>query len=214
MKYMIFDMDGVLLDSETGAFEMYRESLQLIGIDVTLETLLHDYVGMTSPAIAKEILEKYGSKKTVEEFLAFHRSRGSYYEISDEVKPMEGLLDFLDMLKGNGVRMAMVSSTSSRNVLTALNRMKILSYFDAVVCGDVLNNSKPNPEGYLKAVEYLEAKKEECVIVEDSAIGIQAGKNAGIYVVGYKGAAHIQDTSEADMEVFSYSELKKNLIKC
>lgn len=213
MKYVIFDMDGVLLDSETGAFRTLQESLRQIGIEESLESLLETYVGKTSRRIVEELLEKHHSSVTPDEFMKLHHARGSYYAVSDEVKPMEGLEEFLIFLRDRKVRMAVVSSTSSRNVLTALNRMRLLKYFDAVVCSDALAESKPSPEGYLKAVHYLNADRSECIVIEDSPVGIQAGKNAGIYVVGYKGATHKQDTSKADLEVYTYEELKNKLMK-
>lgn len=213
MKYVLFDMDGVLLDSEAGAFEMYQKSLRKIGVEISLEELLEQYVGKTSLQISTEILEKYSIQMTPEEFLKLHRSGGSFYAVSDKVVPMEGVVDFLEFLWENGVRMAAVSSTTSVNVLTALNRMGLLKYFDAVICSDMLEQGKPSPEGYLKALGLLKGIPEECIIIEDSAIGVQAGKNAKITVCAYKGASYQQDTSAADMEVYTYQELKEELIK-
>lgn len=212
MKYALFDMDGVLLDSESGAFRMYQETLKQIGIEISLEELLERFVGKTSIQISEKIMEENGSPMKPEEFLKLHRSKGSFYAISDEVVPMEGVVDFLSFLKERKVRMAVVSSTTAVNVLSALNRMKILNFFEAVVCSDMICHEKPSPEGYLKALELLEGCPEECVIVEDSAIGVQAGLNAGIRVFAYKGASYKQDTSTADLEVYTYEELKEYLI--
>lgn len=212
MKCVLFDMDGVLLDSEKGAFEVFRKSLAEIGILETLENLLH-YVGKPTQAIAEEILEKNHSKISVEDFLKLHRARGSYYELSDDVKPMEGLLDLLEYLKIQKIPMGVVSSTSSRNVMIALNRMRILKYFDAVVCGDSLKRGKPSPDGYLKAAEYLQVKAEDCIVIEDSNAGVQAGKAAGMYVIAYKKASPEQDTRKADVQTDNYEKIKSIFIK-
>lgn len=120
---------------------------------------------------------------------------------------MPGLLELLEFLRHRGILKAVVSSTFSRNVLYALNRMSVLHYFEAVVCGDMMEKHKPFPEGYLNAAEYLGVGPGDCLVIEDSPIGIQAAKNAGIATVGYKGSVHMQDTSQADVQVSSYAEL-------
>lgn len=209
MKCVIFDMDGVLLDSEPLAFEEFRKSLELIGIKEPIEDLLQ-YVGDTSLAAAEGVLKKHHTKMSAEEFLKFHRTRGSFYEVSDKVKPMKGLVEFLQYLADRGVQMAVVSSSRCVSVITALNRMKILKYFDTVVTFDMISEPKPSPQGYLKARDLLEASNEQCLIIEDSPIGIRAAKNAGMRVVGYKGSVYRQDTSEADMEAGSFSELRRS----
>ena len=213
MKYALFDMDGVLLDSERGSFAIVQNSLEQIGISEPVDDLMERYVGMTPRAIGEDIIRRHRKNIPVEDFLSIHLNRGSYYEVCEDLRPTEGLVDFLEFLRERKVRMAVVSSTPSRNVLIALNRMKILSYFEAVVCGDTLSTSKPSPEGYLKAAEYLGAEPSECMVIEDSKAGVQAGKNAGMFVAAYKETSPGQDTSGADLEVFSFRELEEALTR-
>ena len=200
-------MDGVLLDSEIPAFDLLRNTLEKKGVAVSLDNLLVWYTGLNSSDIYAEIIKKYGFNLTIDEFRSEHKQcSGNYYKDA-ELIPMQGMLEFLDRLQSGGIRMAVVSSTNSRNVLFALNRLSILQYFDAIVCGDMVEKTKPSPEGYLKAARYLQVEPGDCVIIEDSPIGIQAAKNAGIIVIGYKGSEHTQDTSLADAQVASYDEL-------
>lgn len=194
------------MDSEPPAFRRFQESLRMVGVEASLDELL-GYVGKTTRQIADAILQKYKPEVKTEDFLKLHQSRGSFYAVSDEVKPMEGLVDFLEEQKSRRMKLAVVSSTSSVSVVTALNRMKLLKYFDAVVCGDMVKEGKPSPEGYLKALAFLGCKPEEALVIEDSPTGISAGKSAGAYVIGYKGSEHKQDTSGADWEVSHYREL-------
>ncbi len=213
MRYVIFDMDGVLLDSEIGFFTMFRETLQTIGIAETLEDLLSRYVGMTTRAIAADVLARHHSPMTVDAFMSMKDHEGDFYASSDAVKPFDGLCEFLEFLRGRDIRMAVVSSTCYRDVLNALNRMDVLKWFDAVVCGDAVTESKPSPQGYRKAMAYLGAEPSECIIVEDSRNGVQAAVNAGAYVAAYKGSAVRQDTSKADLEAYSYAELQRMLLE-
>lgn len=207
IKALLFDMDGVLLDSEIPAFNLLRNTLQKKGVEVSLDELLEQYTGMNSNAIYSALIKKYGFEQTIDDFRAEHQQySGNYYKVGDLV-PMKGSVHFFEHLRRSGIRMAVVSSTNSRNVLFALNRLSILHYFDAIVCGDMVEETKPSPEGYLKAVRYLKLNPCDCLIVEDSPIGIQAAKNADITVVGYKGSEHMQDTSQADIQVASYDDL-------
>jgi len=209
LKAVLFDMDGVLLDSEIPTFNLMRNTLMCKGVDVTLDELMERYMGKNSNIIYATLIEKYGFNQTVEEFRKDHRKLSGNFYMSGDVKPMPGLITLLDFLKNKGIRMAVVSSTSSMNVMFALNRLSVLSYFDAVVCGDMVEETKPSPEAYLKAANYLKAAPDECLIVEDSPIGIQAARNAGIRVIGYKGSEHVQDTSQADLQFASHDELLK-----
>ena len=213
MRYVIFDMDGVLLDSELGFFSMFRETLRTVGIEETLENLLSRYVGMTTRAIAADLIRVHHAKITVDEFMAMKDHEGCFYAGSDAVKPFDGLCEFLDFLQGRGIRMAVVSSTLSKDVLAALNRMRILKWFDAVVCGDAVTESKPSPQGYRKAMEFLGAAPSECLIIEDSRNGVQAAINAGAAVAAFKGSVVRQDTSKACLEAYSYDELREKLLE-
>jgi len=209
MRSVLFDMDGVLLDSEIPAFDMLRESLAAFGVQISLEELL-TYIGNSTRMIAENVLKKYSPEDNTDEFLSFHASRGSFYATSDKVRPMEGLEEFLLYLKHSNIQTAVVSSTRSVSVLNALNRMNILKYFDIVIGGDMLAHTKPDPEGYNRARRLLGSAIEECLVIEDSPTGIKAAKNAGLKVIGYKGSAYQQDTSGADAEFESYEGLKKS----
>ena len=142
--------------------------------------------------------QENGICKTAEKFLEERRALGNVYENSQDLKPMEGLVEFLIWLKTAGYKIGIVSSTSTRLIVTALNRMKLMSFPEVLICGDMVTKKKPSPEGYRKAMEYLEVMPEETVIIEDSPSGIRAGKAAGAYVIGYKGAEVQQDTTGAD----------------
>ena len=212
MRYVLFDMDGVLLDSEPGFFTMFRDTLETIGIRETLEDLLSRYVGMTTRAIAADVLRRHDSAATVDEFMAMKDHEGCFYASGDAVVPFDGLCAFLDFLRDRGVRMAVVSSTCSKDVLTALNRMDILQYFDIVVCGDAVAAGKPSPLGYQKAMEFLGAAPSDCVAVEDSRNGVLAAVAAGVLTAAFKGSAVRQDTSGAAFEAHSYDELREQLL--
>lgn len=199
-------MDGVLLDSEVGAFEIMRKTLSRLNVELDIEELLK-YIGKTSAQIANELVAKYNMGITGEQLRDKYRETGNFYADSDDVVPMPGLVKFLEVLRMDGVKTAVVSSTSSKNVITALNRMGIVKYFDAVICGDMVTNPKPDPEGYLKAAKLVDVLPNDCLVIEDSPHGINAGIAAGMTVVGFSGSEIKQDISCAAMKAASFDEL-------
>lgn len=204
-KYILFDMDGVLLDSEAGSFGFMRETLLKRGIHIEMDDLLGK-IGKTSRQVAEELIREYHLTETAEEFLEKNRKMGNYYADSRELKVMPGIYDFMELLKTRGIRMGVVSSTRAVSVLTALNRLELVSYVDAIVCGDMVKKPKPDPECYLKAAKWLRADPLECVVFEDSPIGILAARNAGMRVAGFRGSELKQDTSEADIEFDTFTQ--------
>lgn len=120
-KYILFDMDGVLLDSEAGSFGFMRETLLKRGIHIEMDDLLGK-IGKTSRQVAEELIREYHLTETAEEFLEKNRKMGNYYADSRELKVMPGIYDFMELLKTRGIRMGVVSSTRAVSVLTALNR--------------------------------------------------------------------------------------------
>lgn len=206
IKCVLFDLDGVILDSEYGCFSLMSKTLETLGVNVSVDELLN-YIGYSSPQIAKSIVSKYNLPMSAEEFMVKNRKTGSFYADFEDLCPLDNCQDFLITLKQDGLKTAVVSSTGSKSVLTALNRIGILQHFNAVVCGDMVQNTKPSPEGYLKAAELLAVIPENCLVIEDSPIGICAGLSAGMKVVGFSGASVRQDTSQAHIQVDSFSKL-------
>ncbi len=208
IKGVLFDFDGVVLDSEIEVFRLFQKTLSSMGINTSLDELLL-YVGKSSYAIAEDIIKKHNLMLTVEELQERNRETGNFYCDSMEIKPFEDFVDLLILLKSEGVSTAVVSSTRSKNVITALNRMDLLKYMDIVICGDMVKETKPSPDGYLMALELMGLDTEVCVAIEDSPIGISAAKNANLKVLGFKGSSIKQDTSKADKELYSYCEVIK-----
>lgn len=204
-RCVIFDMDGVLLDSEYGAFSHVQKALRRLGADISMDYLT-SLIGRTSAHIYRRIIDDKKLDLSVEQIRSENNRYGSFYETADDLKMMDGLLEFIGVLEKRKISMAVVSSTSAGSVLTTLNRLDILKHMRFVLAGDMIKESKPSPLGYRTAMRYLNAEPEECVIFEDSPVGIQAAKNSGAKVIGFKGSVITQDTSVADFEISSYAE--------
>ena len=174
---VLFDFDGVIADTESSNARYLGKALAVFGVAVTPEDERR-MVGVNDREILEELLQRAEPPVTVERLLEERRRQGNTYENEPSLAPMPGLLPFLWRLRAAGIRTALVTSTSSRLILAALNRMGMSALFDAILCGDMVEKRKPSPEGYQKAMALLGAAPERSIVIEDSPVGIRAGKRA------------------------------------
>ena len=179
MKAFIFDMDGVIFDSERLYIDCCIEVAEKLGMDQIVETC-HRCIGVTTEVTRAILLETYRDIDLVDRFreqsVALVRSKIDSGLL--EIKP--GVRELLDFLCAKGCRIAIASSTRTDIVEKELADAGLIGYFSAVVGGDRAQRSKPNPDIFLKAAELLGEKPENCVVIEDSFNGIRAAKAAGM----------------------------------
>ncbi len=181
LRNMIFDMDGVIFDSERTYEEAMYSNAQKYGITPTHDMFLKT-VG-TSEAVSREIfIAEYGPF----DFDAFRADIRAH--ILNEMKngriPLKkGVHNILDFLKDNGVRIALATSTRRYTAEDMLNRAGLLACFQETVCGDEVKRAKPDPEIFLTACARLGGTPEDTLIIEDSYNGIRAANAAGIPVL-------------------------------
>jgi beta-phosphoglucomutase len=205
LKCVLFDFDGVIVDSENEVYQYLKQAFLPYGVRLSDEDRVK-YIGTDGRRCIQDIIDRNHLTITVERLLEEKMRLGSYYEDSDKLAPMPGIRELLEILKRAGIKTGLVSSTRSRLILTALNRLNLTSGFDVIICGDMVKEQKPSSECYRKALAHLNMKQEECLVFEDSPSGIRAAQKAGIFVVGYKGSEILQDTSAADIEIRSFYE--------
>ncbi len=186
IQAVIFDMDGVLVDTEY----FYREQLQLFfqrnGIDVPLEAL-NRQVGQSHPYYLS-FLETWWERGTGEKRPGAELERMVTAHTAD--MPLDyaallnpGVADTLDALRERGYRVALASSSKYANIAQVLGECGLAGRFELIVSGEDFHESKPNPEIYLHTVASLGLPAASCVAVEDSDVGITAACRAGLTVV-------------------------------
>ena len=182
MKAFIFDMDGVIFDSERLYIDCCIEIAEKLGMDHIVETC-HRCIGVTTEVTRAILLETYRDIDLVDRFreqsVALVRSKIDSGLL--ELKP--GVRELLDFLRAKGCHIAIASSTRTDIVEKELADAGLIGYFSAVVGGDRAQRSKPNPDIFLKAAELLGEKPENCVVIEDSFNGIRAAKAAGMTAI-------------------------------
>ena len=204
-RYVLFDFDGVIADTEESNVKYLGKALAVFGVVITPEEQAQ-LVGMNDPRILEKMLRRARPPVTLKQLLEERQRQGNTYEDDPDLAPTPGVIEFLHRLRAAGKGIALVSSTSARLILAALNRLGLTGFFDVIICGDMVSEKKPSPECYRKAMALLRARPEECVIVEDSPVGIRAGKAAGAVVAACRCGRLRQDTSQADLEFESFEE--------
>ena len=207
IKGIIFDCDGVLLDSEP-LFTIAVENLARDkGVPVDMTTL-PDCNGITGRQFCKILLSQY--PEVSDEPEAFIKEYYEYCDallMSDELQPMKGIVEFARKQHAQGKKLAIASSSPEYYVRHKIALFGIEDCFDFIVSANDVTKSKPDPQVYLIACEKMKEKKEDLIVIEDAPNGIKAGKAAGLYVVGFKGSKLLQDTSLADEEVYEFADI-------
>lgn len=209
IKAVIFDMDGVIIDSEPIHLEFAMELFNKLGFNMSKEEY-GKFVGTTSKYMWDTIKNKYNLKNTIEELIDMERN-GFFDFLSSPDKSIEPIAYIPELLKAlheNNYKIALASSSPIKLIEFVMESLKIRKYFDELVTGDFVKRSKPEPDVFLYAADKLGALPEECVVIEDSHNGVLAAKNAGMKCIGYRNLnSGNQDISKADKIINSFNEL-------
>ncbi len=170
---VVFDMDGVIFDSERATFNCWVDLAAKYGIP-DIEIPYRDCIGVNAARTREICLNYYGQDFPYEQYQA-ETSRMFHEKYDGGRLPLKpGVVELLSFLKENGKKVALASSTKRERVMQLLNAADLLRYFDAVVCGDMVSHSKPHPEIFLKACGELGVEATEAYAIEDSYNGIRA----------------------------------------
>ncbi len=191
LKAVIFDFDGVVADSELLHYRAMNKAFDLYGLSVPKEEHWEKYLGYTDYDNVRAVNRDYRmgwDEATVQE-LVRHKTR-----IFDEVAVAEaviidGVLSFVDMLRQNGIPIAVCSGATRNDIDLILEGTSLASRFDPVVTADDVKEGKPHPEGFELALKRLNDRGKErisagrCVVIEDSHWGLQAARSAGMHTI-------------------------------
>ena len=209
LQAFIFDMDGVIIDSEPIHSRVKMETVRHFGIDFD-ESRLSSYMGGTSGLIFKDVVAESGRTDITPEMLTAYKHK-HYLEVlqSGGIDPVEGTRELIRALHEAGVPLGLATSSHPPVMNAILDNFEIRKYFTSVISGGELPESKPNPAIYLISAERLGAKPENCCVLEDTTNGILAAKRAGMYCIAFHNPhSGEQDLSLADRVVEKIAEIE------
>lgn len=214
IKTVIFDMDGVIVDTEPVHRYAYYKQFSELDIEVS-EEMYTSFTGFSTrntfqtlkghfPAITLEVEDLIQRKRTI-----FNDA----FDTKEDLYLLEGVEDLIKDLYASGIQLILASSASKVTIERVFSRFNLHQYFTDLVSGEDFPQSKPNPAIFLHAASLSKAPKENCIVIEDSTNGVLAAKGAGIFCVGYNSPhSKMQDLSASDLIINDFKELNAEKI--
>jgi len=210
IKCVIFDMDGVIIDSEEIHKKAYYETFTSIGVDVSDE-LYKTFTGSSTINAFQRLVAHFKLDLDPEELVINKRKRYvNFFENDPSLHLVKGVEELVKHCYNKGLTLILASSSAMVNIDRVFNRFDLNQYFTAKISGADLTESKPHPEIFEKAAVLGNASKENCIVIEDSDNGVKAANDAGIFVVGFKNPmAEDQTLKNANFIINNFKRLKK-----
>lgn len=211
IKAVIFDMDGVMIDSEP-LWEK-TERILLARRDIEYSPTYRDQiVGLNQNDSGKLLIDTFELKETVEDIISERvEILTAIYE--EELEVVLDLIPLLDNLRDNKFKLAVASSSPLRVINFVLDMFSLQEYFPVVVSGECTENGKPHPDIYLHTAKRLEVEPSECVAIEDSINGVKSAKAAGMYCIAVPDKRLSQmEFQNADIIVPNLNRINSDLI--
>lgn len=214
IQTVIFDMDGVIVDTEPVHHYAYVQHFKQLNIEVSPE-MYASFTGNSTKNIYERLKETFNLAQDVQTLVETKRNLfNDAFDNKEDLYLLDGVEDLIKDLHSNGMQLVLASSSANVTIERIFDRFNLHHYFTHKVSGEDFPKSKPHPAIFLKAAELANTSVENCIVIEDSTNGIQAAKSANIYCVGYDSFhSKLQDYSKADRVITHFNELDFNTIK-
>jgi HAD superfamily hydrolase (TIGR01509 family) len=208
MKALIFDFDGLILDTETPDYQSWQNVYKSYGIDLPLQLWLTFVGGNAETDFEPHEYLEQELNSTVDREQIWVSRRKSYLENLEDQTVLPGVVDLLEAARERGLKLAVASSSPENWVAGHLSRLKLEDYFDIIVTADDVEKTKPDPALFLMAAEKLEILPNEVIVLEDSENGVNGAKRANMFVVAVPNSITVgSDLSLADLQIRSLTEV-------
>ena len=192
IKLVIFDVDGTLVDSESIYVKAAIKNMEVNGYNIPMSVIM-GIIGQNRVASRKLIESSQDESFDYDKYIKDYEKIRSEFIKNEPLKLKKGALNILNYCKEHNIKIAIATSTYREKQVKILTNLGIIYYFDYMVFGDEIKNSKPAPDIYLKVYEHYNLDKDEMIIYEDSNNGILSGYNAGIKVVYIKDIVDVKE---------------------
>ncbi len=214
LKAVIFDMDGVIIDSEPLHYRAYHAMFDEVGINVSPE-LYDSLTGKSTINVCTQLKDRFGLGHTPEEMAAIKRRHFDIiFETDKTFDLIKGVRALIQNYVDSGLTLVLASSATMRTIDRIFTRFELDPYFKAKLSGAELKASKPHPEIFIKAAAAAGFNTNECLVIEDATNGIEAAKAAGIFCVGFDSEhSKNQDYSKADLVINDFEAIHFDKVK-
>lgn len=214
IQTVIFDMDGVIVDTEPVHHYAYNQQFKQLNIEVSPE-MYASFTGNSTKNIFEKLKAQFNLEQDVPTLVETKRSLfNEAFDSKEDLYLLDGVEELIKDLHSNGIQLVLGSSSAKVTINRIFNRFNLHPYFTHIVSGEDFPKSKPHPAIFQHAAHLAETPVENCVVIEDSTNGILAAKAAGIYCIGYDSFhSKMQDYSNADLVIRHFNELNYPIIR-
>lgn len=206
MKTIIFDMDGVLIDSEYTFLNSKTEVLRKSGINKDI-SYQYQFMGTTFQYMWNHMIKDLGLPYEADYYISEMNKKREILIENNGVLPIKGVSEFIKYLFGNGFKLGVASSSPKEEMVKYISEIGLINHFEILVSGEEVEKSKPEPDIYLKAAKLLNEVPENCIAIEDTTNGVHSANAAGMYCIGFSNPDYPQqDLSISDVIVHSYKD--------
>ncbi len=214
MKIIIFDFDGVILDSENSHFIAFNEGLKNLNINISEDEYYSKYISLDDRGVITNVVNDKNISVTSEEIDMIIKNKNDYFEsrLIDNSKLFPGVEELIIQLSKNFV-LSIGSGANRSEIIKTLKNNNIYDYFEIIVSADEVNNPKPNPETYNRVLDNINTdfNINEIIVIEDSPGGIEAAKSAGLKCIAITNTFDNKELGKADIIVSNYEDILKYL---
>ena len=206
IKLVIFDVDGVIVQTETLFMEFVMEDLDLQKISYTKSDIgkIMGTNNQTRMQVMDSLFADQPAYQNWDKVIHFHPERINYPQLKSD-----GLDELLEYLKKENIICSICTNSMKKRTENLLKELQLEEYFDGIYSGSDLHHSKPDPYMYIQAMKDHGVNPEETIVLEDSSLGIQAGKNSGALTIALRDKDGMADQHEADIIIQNLKEIKE-----
>jgi beta-phosphoglucomutase len=209
LKAVIFDFDGVISDTEPTHLQAFNKVLSKYKIEISQTDYYKDYLGLNDYEGFKEMAKAHNLQLDDEEIEDLITQKGKIFEelAKTESNIIEGITEFLSMLKQNNIRMSICSGAVRSDIDAILSGTGLLGFFEVIITANDVKESKPDPAGLNMTLQRLNEMRDnvilptECVVVEDSPWGLEAARKAGIHTLAVTNSYPADELKKAEKSV-------------